>query len=108
MFGLRLLWAMTLPTLSPKHSKYRTYCQGIITFRNKDLAPKRALKRLWGNFEGRLGGRTSKLPQSDFYFRARRVLSQFISVTDGCDEKSGVKLGGSATLAASSQDEDRW
>src|SRR6266481_1204990 len=48
--------------------------------RNKDLAPKSALKRLWGNFEGRPGGRTSKLPQSDFYFRARWVVSQFISV----------------------------
>src|SRR4030081_1639501 len=97
MFGLRLLWAMTLPTLSPKHSKYRTYCQGIKVFRNKDLAPKRALKRLWGSFEGRLGGRTSKLPQSDFYFRGRRVLSQFISVTDDCDKKLGVRLGRSAT-----------
>src|SRR5258708_2527983 len=53
----------------------------------KDLAPKRALKRLWGSFEGRLGRRTSKLPQSNFYFRARWVLSQFISVTGGCDER---------------------
>src|SRR5207302_10774671 len=54
---------------------------------DKDLAPKRALKRLWGNFEDRLDGRTSKLPQSDFYSRARRVLSQFISVTGDCNEK---------------------
>ena len=30
----------------------------IKVFRNKDLAPKRALKWLWGNFEGRLGRRT--------------------------------------------------
>jgi hypothetical protein len=58
--------------------------------RNKELAPKRALKRLWGSFDGRLGGRTSNLPQSDFYFRARWVLSQFISVTDVVMKKSVV------------------
>ncbi len=54
-----------------------------------------ALKRLWGRFKGRLGGRTSKLPQSDFYLRAGRVLSQFIFglVT----KKLGVRSGGSAT-----------
>jgi hypothetical protein len=27
---------------------------------------KERSKQVWGSFEGRLGGRTSKLPQSDF------------------------------------------
>jgi hypothetical protein len=80
----------------------------VKSFRNKDLAPKRALKRLWGSFQGRLGGRTLKLPQSDFYFRARRALSQFIFGHECCGEKVRRQMGGSAILAASSQGEDRW
>jgi hypothetical protein len=64
--------------------------KGLISkvFGNKDLAPKSALKRVWGSFEGRLGGRTSQLPQSDFYFRARWVLSQMILIADDFWRKS--------------------
>ena len=61
--------------------------------RNKDLAPKRALKTALGQFRGPSCWTTSKLPQSDFNFRARRVLSQFISVTGGCDKKVRRQIG---------------
>ncbi len=37
-----------------------------------------------------LDASTSKLPQSDLNRHARRVLSQWISITDGCDEKGQI------------------
>jgi hypothetical protein len=61
-------------------------------FRNKDLGCQRALKIGLGAASRAVlvDGYTSKLPQSDLYRHARRVLSQWISITDGCDERGNV------------------
>jgi hypothetical protein len=48
-----------------------------------------------GQFRGAVlvDGYTSKLPQSDLNLYARRVLSQWISITDGCDEEITLNSG---------------
>src|SRR5260370_28140395 len=53
----------------------------IKVFRNKDLAPKRALKRLWGSFEGRLGRRT---PVETAPIRISIIARNGLAVNDFC------------------------
>src|SRR5260370_29929304 len=58
----------------------------------RNLGCQRALKMVLGQLRGPSlwADDTSKLPQSDLYRHARRVLCQWISITGGCDERGNV------------------
>jgi hypothetical protein len=94
------------PPTPPPNFRQNIDCKGLNfkIFRNKDLAPRIALKMNLGQFRGVHivgNGTPGKLPQSGFYYFAMMGWVSVIGITLWCDEKvqgaSPAELGTAAS-----------